>query len=266
MRLIACDLDGTLLDPSAQLSARSAAALRAAAAAGVHVVLASGRPPFMLQPVLPHVGDSVTYGVLANGSVVCTLPDGTPMREVHFELAQATGVIRQLRAADDGYGFAFATDAGFAHEDGFAQRMPAPQTIPRSDDALDAAVGATRAVKLMVFHRDHRVHTLLDLVPGIVGPELQVSHLGADCVEVGPAGVDKATGLAWLCDHLGVDAADVVVFGDEYNDHGMLQWAGHGVAMANADSVTKALADEVTLSNADDGVAVVIERLLAERR
>ena len=251
MRLIACDLDGTLLDPSAQLSARSVAALRAAAAAGVHVVLASGRPPFMLQPVLSHVGESVTYGVLANGSVVCTLPDGTPMREVHFDLAQATGVIRQLRAADDGYGFAFATDAGFAHEDGFA---------------LDAAVGATRAVKLMVFHRDHRVHTLLDLVPSIVGPELQVSHLGADCVEVGPAGVDKATGLAWLCEHLGIDAADVVVFGDEYNDHGMLQWAGHGVAMANADSVTKALADEVTLSNADDGVAVVIERLLAERR
>jgi hypothetical protein len=87
--------------------------------------------------------------------------------------------------------------------------------------------------------------------------------MGADCVEIGPAGIDKATGLAWLCTHLGIDPADVVAFGDEYNDHEMLRFAGHGVVMANANEHTRALADEIAPSNSDDGVAVVIERLLA---
>ena len=74
---------------------------------------------------------------------------------------------------------------------------------------------------------------------------------------------DKGTGLRWLCEHLGIERADVVAIGDEYNDHEMLRWAGHGVAMGNADAVTKALADSVTSTNAEDGVAVAIERLLA---
>ena len=81
---------------------------------------------------------------------------------------------------------------------------------------------------------------------------------------VGPTGVDKGTGLAWLCAHLGVAAGDVVSFGDEFNDHEMLRWSGHGVAMANAHPLTRELADEVTVSNVDDGVAVALERILAD--
>jgi hydroxymethylpyrimidine pyrophosphatase-like HAD family hydrolase len=118
----------------------------------------------------------------------------------------------------------------------------------------------------MAFHDGHTAHQLLELLPPILGPELAVTHMGADCVEIGPAGIDKAAGLAWLCAHLGVDRADVVAFGDEHNDHAMLRWAGHGVAMANANEQTRALADEIAPANVDDGVAVVIERLLAERR
>jgi hydroxymethylpyrimidine pyrophosphatase-like HAD family hydrolase len=60
-----------------------------------------------------------------------------------------------------------------------------------------------------------------------------------------------------------VAAADVVVFGDEFNDHEMMRWAGHSVAVANAHPATRSLATEVTASNIDDGVAIVIERLLA---
>ena len=113
---------------------------------------------------------------------------------------------------------------------------------------------------------DAAYRRVMDSGRWILGPELAVTHMGADCVEIGPAGIDKAAGLAWLCAHLGVDRADVVAFGDEHNDHAMLRWAGHGVAMANANEQTRALADEIAPSNVDDGVAVVIERLLAERR
>ena len=131
------------------------------------------------------------------------------------------------------------------------------------DDALVAAAGAREAVKLMTFHHTLGAHDLLATLPHVIGPGLAVTHMGADCVEIGPTGIDKRSGLAWLCERLGVDPADVVAFGDEVNDHEMLAWAGLGVAMANASSWTKSFADLETASNAEDGVALVIERLLA---
>jgi Cof subfamily protein (haloacid dehalogenase superfamily) len=264
MRLLATDLDGTLLGPGGTLSERNVAALRAAKDAGWYVVLASGRPPFMVAEYLPRLAAAVTHGVLANGSIVCTLPDRATLRAIRFGVTMATDVVVQLRSLDRAYGFALATDVGFAHEQGFAERMPAVQRVPATADVLDAAEGATEAIKLMVFHRHHTAHQLLDLLPPLLGADLSVTHMGADCVEVGPSGIDKGTGLAWLCAHLGVDAGDVVSFGDEYNDHEMLRWSGRGVAMANANALTREVADEVTVANTDDGVAVVIERILAD--
>jgi Cof subfamily protein (haloacid dehalogenase superfamily) len=263
VRLIATDLDGTLLGPAGTISRRTIDALRAAHAAGVVVVFASGRPPFMVDPLVAEVGAAVTHGVLANGSVVCTLPDQTVLRAMRFELAMAVGVVEQLRRHDPRYGFAIATDVGFAHQPGFARRMPTTDLGPCTDDVLAATTNASEALKLMVWHDGHDAHDLLDIVPGVVGNHVSVTHMGADCVEVGPAGIDKAAGLQWLCEHLGITADEVIAFGDEFNDHEMLRWAGRGIAMANAHEATKALCDEVTESNADDGVARAIERLLA---
>jgi Cof subfamily protein (haloacid dehalogenase superfamily) len=262
MRLIACDLDGTLLDHTGVVTDRTVAALRAAGDAGVVVAIATGRPPFMAAPVIERLGPVLAYGVMANGSIVTRFSDGETLRMLRFDVQLAIDAVRALRAADPRFGVALATDAGFAREPGFAERMPAASPGEPVPDALVAAEGATEAIKLMVFHPEHTTHEMLELVPAIIGPGLAVSHMGADAVEIGPAGVDKGSGLRWLCEHLGIDAADVVAFGDEYNDHEMLQWAGHGVAMGNAPEVTRALADEVAPSNADDGVAVVVERLL----
>ena len=265
VRLIATDLDGTLLGPGGSLSDRSVEALRAAHEAGVLVVFATGRPPFMVEELVERVGPAVSYGVLANGSVVYSFPDRQVLRSVEFDLATALRVIEELRGYDARYGFALATDAGFAFEPGFVERMPAATLGSPVDDVVTAATGATEALKLMVWHQQHGAHDLLALLPTLLDHALAVTHMGADCVEVGPAGIDKAIALAWLCQRLGIDRADVVAFGDEYNDHEMLRWAGRSVAMANAGEVTKALCHETTASNADDGVAVAIERLLADR-
>jgi Cof subfamily protein (haloacid dehalogenase superfamily) len=263
VRLIATDLDGTLLGPGGTLSQRNIDALRSARDAGWYVVLASGRPPFMVVELMHQLADAVTHGVLANGSVVCTLPDAATLRSVRFGVSMAVEVVQHLRSIDAGYGFAMATDAGFAHEAGFAERMPASQPMPMSADVLTAAQGASEAIKLMVFHDRHTAHELLDLLPPLVDEALAVTHMGADCVEIGPAGIDKATALSWLCAHLQVDSRNVVAFGDEYNDHEMLRWAGLGIAMGNANQLTRDLADEVTAANTDDGVAVALERLVA---
>ena len=265
MRLLALDLDGTLLDPNGVVTPRSVEALRAARAAGVTVVIASGRPPFLAADIVAALPDVVSHGVMANGSIVCTLPDATPLRTVQYPIELAVGAVRLLRRLDPGYAFALATATGFASEAGFSERMRSTAEIPVSEDALEVAIDATEARRLMVWNRTIGTHELLDHLPTLLGEELCVGHLGADAAEILPRGVDKASGLRWLCEHLDVDCADVVAIGDEYNDHDMLRWAGHGVAMGNADPVTQAVADSVTLTNAEDGVAVAVERLLRER-
>jgi hydroxymethylpyrimidine pyrophosphatase-like HAD family hydrolase len=107
---------------------------------------------------------------------------------------------------------------------------------------------------------------MLEIV-GAAGPgECQLTTSGAPFLEIGGAGVNKATGLARLGDLLGVPPAEVAAFGDAGNDVEMISWAGYGVAMGNATDAAKAVADHVTASNDDGGVAAVVEALLAEAR
>jgi hydroxymethylpyrimidine pyrophosphatase-like HAD family hydrolase len=92
-----------------------------------------------------------------------------------------------------------------------------------------------------------------------------LTQAGLGFVEICPPGVDKASGLAVVAAALGVDPADVLVFGDMPNDLPMFAWAGWGrVAVGNAHPSVRALADEVTGSNDEDGVAVWLDRLLAD--
>jgi hydroxymethylpyrimidine pyrophosphatase-like HAD family hydrolase len=144
--------------------------------------------------------------------------------------------------------------------------MPVHHLNPTVDDVLHGHEGATEAIKLLAFHHHHSAVELLDIIPPIVGVDLVVSHMGTEAVELGPAGADKGAGLRWLCAHLAIEPADVVVFGDEINDLAMFEFAGHSVAVSNASASVRAAADEVTESNDNDGVAMVIESLLARHR
>ena len=265
-RLIATDLDGTLLNSRGEVSARTIAALHAAHEAGVIVVFATGRPPMVAAREVTAVGAAVRYGVMANGSMICSLPDGEPLFTIGFPSALAVAAIARLRAHDPLFGFALATDRGFTEEVGFAERMPVHHRNETVDDVLNGHDGATEAIKLLAFHHHHSALELLDIIPPIVGTDLVVSHMGTEAVELGPAGADKGAGLRWLCAHLDIDPADVLVFGDEINDLAMFEFAGRSVAVANAAALVRAAATHVTASNDDDGVAQVIESILAELR
>ena len=262
-RLIATDLDGTLLDAHGNVSARNAEALRAAASAGITVVFASGRPPHIVGDLCAAVGPAVTHGVLANGTLVCTLPAGELLTMVGFPTSVAIDAIQRLRASDPRYGFALATDRGFAAEHGFFERMPAHPKDPPVDDVLAHHDGSVETVKLLVFHHTKGATELLAAIPAVLGDELGVTHMGAEAVELGPPGLDKGAGLSWLCDYLGIDPADIVVFGDEINDLSMFAMAGYAVAVESGAADVLAVADEIAPRNTADGVAVVIERLLA---
>ena len=269
--LVAFDLDGTLLGPDGRVSNATATAVELARRAGLTIVAATGRPPMMLGDSLSTVVDSLHYAVGSNGSIVARFPGAEIMRIVGFDADLARAAVAHLRRIDPAFGF--ATDAGFVHEPGFSERMPAPLGSPASADVL--TLGGTEAYKLLVFHPEIEAHRLVDEIPGRltaidgaptdVAEALVVGHMGADAVELGPVGVDKGSGLVWLCDQIGVAADEVLAIGDDWNDLSMLTWAGTAVAVANADPRVRDVADLVAPSNAEDGVAWVLDAVRAAR-
>lgn len=259
-RLVALDLDGTLLDPSGQVSTRSLAVLGELRARGVHLVAATGRPPQMIGDVADATGGAFSYVVGSNGTFIAKLPGPELLRIIGYDADIARTIVTMLRCIDDRYGFALATEDGFAHEPGFAERLPAAVHNDACPDVL--ALSGQEAFKLMIFHAELPVDRLLVELPPLLGDGVRVGHLGVDAVEVGPLDLDKGAGLRWLCDHLGVASGEVWAFGDERNDITMLEFAAHGVAMATAAPEVLAVADEIAPPNSEDGVAVVLERLL----
>jgi hydroxymethylpyrimidine pyrophosphatase-like HAD family hydrolase len=121
---------------------------------------------------------------------------------------------------------------------------------------------AAPLTKLVIKHAERPPLDIMRAVQGLGFDGFEATHSGAPFLEIVAANVTKAWGLASLCELLGFEASEVVAFGDAANDVAMLRWAGHGVAMANAYPAALEAADEVTLSNVEDGVAVVVERVL----
>lgn len=261
-RLIACDVDGTLTRRDGSIGPRTLEALRRAREAGVCVALATGRPVELFGMILDQMPGVVSHVVGGNGAWVGAVDPWQEIVSVELTLADTTELVTDLRAKVPGLRFALARTGALVWEHGLQHRLPVPPPGDPVPDAL-AAFDADTCRKVIAFHDDLGVHELLELMGPMVDERFSVGHLGADAVEVALAGTDKASGLAHLCRHLGITAAEAVVFGDNLNDWSMFAWAGHAVAVANADPLTRQRAHEVTASSDDDGVGLVVERLLA---
>jgi HAD superfamily hydrolase (TIGR01484 family) len=147
----------------------------------------------------------------------------------------------------------------FAHEPGFAAWNWTPPPESRVGDAVELL--AEPAAKLILRHEEQTLEAIAAAATEIAGGTAEVMISGEWTVEVTAAGVDKAAALAELCAERGIEAAEVVAFGDMPNDLPMLAWAGRAVAVANAHPDVLAAAHELTSSNDEDGVAIVLERL-----
>lgn len=270
IRLIATDLDGTLLRGPTTISDRNRAALDAARAFGIEVVPVTARQPLGLRPVAELAGFA-GWGLCGNGAVGIHLSTGEQLFAAYLEAGTQQAVAAALRKTLPGVMFAsvreggdvFVAQAEYAASADFEdhKRDPAAMEVRALNEVL-----AEPSLKLIVRHPGRSNDELLAAIGGLGLDGFEATHSGAPFVELLAPGISKAWGLVQLCAHLGVDRGDVLAFGDAPNDAEMLAWAGRGVAVANADPVTLAAADEVTASNTDDGVAVVIETLLADRR
>ncbi len=269
IRLIAVDLDGTLLRSDATVSARTVAALRLADRAGARVLAVTARPPRYLPALATALDPAPDAGpgglaVCCNGALLHDLRTGSTSVLADLPLAVARQAARALTGV--------LPDLAFAVETGdHCLRGPGFRHVHRSDTAGDVPdehllwTAAGRCVKLLAWSPAPVTANMLGQVRSVL-PQLTVTWSGGPgLLEIGPAGVSKVDTLARLCAQWGVRPADVVAFGDMPNDLEMLRWAGTAVAVANAHPDVLAVADRVTASNNDDGVALALEELFAAR-
>jgi hypothetical protein len=262
-RLVASDLDGTLLGSDHGVSPRTLGTLDRLRAEGIPFVMVTGRPMRWLAPVLAQTGPRGPI-VCANGAVVLDESAETVLAEWTIRadvLEETTG---RLRAAMPGLAFAVERGKLMLHEEHYPPRYD-PMLV-QERVAPYREIVAEDAAKLLVrvLDGDHdQIDEVYARVAGVLDGVVTATHSGfRGLIEVTAAGITKATGLAWVAERYGVDAAGVLAFGDMPNDAAMLAWAGRGVAVDGAHPEARAVADDVTLGNDAEGVAVYVDALL----
>jgi Cof subfamily protein (haloacid dehalogenase superfamily) len=265
MRLVASDLDGTIVRPDGSISDRTVAALASCAEHGVEVLFVTGRPPRWMPPVAEATGHR-GVAVCGNGAVVYDL--GTERivstraltEEVVLEVAAA------LRAVLPAAVLALETTSGYRREPGFLPHHEAARTAfagPLRDLLADHPVVVKVLCRVEGVTADPILAAARAALVGLAEPVHSNSE--GSMIEIAALGVSKASTLALIAEQRDIDPRDVVAFGDMPNDVPMLRWAGCGYAMADGHAEAIEAADAVAPPCAEDGVAQVLERLLDVR-
>ena len=274
-KLVATDLDGTLLDSSGEVTARTRAALEATWDAGIPVVGVTGRGPRLLDSVRVAL-DGRGIAVLAQGGFVVDLERDEVLRTVGLPRDQAAAVIARIEevagdlivAVEDAAEQAEAHGAAGAPlrvQHGFNWPYPEPAHLLPRNEVLPAGPVLKAFLRSSTLGQDE----LLARAKSVVDPaDAEVTHAGLGFIEVLPPGITKATGLAVALERYGVGFGDVLVFGDMPNDLPMIaavsEAGGRAVAGANAHPAVRAATAELTSGHDAAGVARYREALLRD--
>ncbi|MDA3022846.1 MAG: HAD family hydrolase [Actinomycetota bacterium] len=254
--LIALDIDDTLTEHLGNVSERVIDAVAAVRAAGVQVVLATGRSLSTTAPVGRALGLD-GWAVCSNGAVLATIEPQTVIEAVTFDPKPVLDQLVErlpdaIYAVEDAHGIFLTTRTFGADALGMSIREVAFEHLT-----------VNPVVRLVVRSEDHREDGFGEIVKqmGLHSVIFGIGDLA--WMDIGPVGVNKATMLANLCTRLDINQANTLAIGDFTNDIEMLRWAGVGVAMGSASAAVMAAADTVTSSTPGIGVAEVLDALLA---
>jgi Cof subfamily protein (haloacid dehalogenase superfamily) len=261
-RLIASDMDGTLLHWDDTVSESTLAELERWRVDGVPLVLATGRPPRWMRRIREVLGHGIA--VCCNGAVLLDLELFEVIDEEPLHPDILESVTRELRRRQPDTWFAVEYGLEFRHEPIYKPRwdVDAPGV---AEATLDEMV-AVPVAKLLARHEHLPRDEFVALVEDVIGNRATVTHSSSDALaEISALGVTKASGLAKVAARHGVGPEDVVVFGDMPNDIAAFQWVreagGRAVAMEHAHPDLMAVATDVTGTNDDDGVAAFLGAL-----
>ena len=262
-KLIATDLDGTLVRSDDTVSAYTHEVLDRVRAAGIRIVGATGRGPRLTELTRNDIR-AADFLVLAHGGWVYDCADPVPLRSERLPGHVLSGLLADMEAE---VGPLTVMVEALEHPGAplWGTRAPNWRYEVVVEERTRGDCLTCDVIKAYACSPDHHVDDLLDVARRIMPSHVaSVTQAGLNVVEICPPAVDKGTGLAVVAQAVGVDPADALVFGDMPNDLPMFAWAGwHRVAVANAHPSVLAVADEVTLSNDEDGVAVFLDKLLS---
>ncbi|HFH9945614.1 TPA: Cof-type HAD-IIB family hydrolase [Streptococcus suis] len=261
IKLIALDLDGTLLTSDKRISEANKKALQAARERGVYVVLTTGRPLQAIGTFLEELdllGEG-QYSITFNGGLVQE-NTGRILDKVGFTIEEVRTIRKVTNELDLPLDAVYGGDVyslPAAHESLYLTANPLLNKIPVTDEELpedfvyNKAVSAVDAAFL---------DAQIPKIPAELHQRFEIFKSRDILLEWSPKGVHKANGLAKLIGHLGIDQSEVMACGDEGNDLSMIEWAGLGVAMANATDEIKSAANLVLpKTNDEDGIAWAVE-------
>jgi Cof subfamily protein (haloacid dehalogenase superfamily) len=259
-RLVATDLDGTVVRSDGTISARTVAALARVEQAGAMLVMVTGRPPRWMHDVAAAV-DHHGVAICANGAVIYDLRAEQVLSTRLIEPAVIAEVVDRLRAVVPEFRFAVEYADGFVFEARYNLGSWDAEALggrPVDGETLVRRGGT----KLLAFHPEGEPGALAEKAGKAVGDLVTVTHsTGRGLLEMSAYGVTKASALSALCAEQGITADQVVAFGDMPNDLPMLTWAGTSYGVANAHPDVLAAVTQIAARNDDDGVAQVLERL-----
>lgn len=265
--LIASDVDGTLMSSEGRVTPRTREAVAELSGRETSFVLATGRPPRWIAPVVEELGFAPP-AVCANGAVLYDSASDRVIRAVNLEPDTLMWLAELASQLLDNCGFAAERIGESARGGELVQFVSAPgyqHAWERSDhiEVADAELTGAPAGKLLVRCPGMLSSDMARIMAPHTGDRVDLTYSTENgLLEISAAGVNKATGLMMAAEYLDVSSDRILAFGDMPNDVPMLTIAHHGVAMGNAHPRALDAADEVTAANDDDGVGLVLERFL----
>jgi Cof subfamily protein (haloacid dehalogenase superfamily) len=265
IKLIAIDLDGTLMDSQKQVSPANVQAIQRASQQGIRVVLISARPPFGMTPSADRVGlDEIL--IAYNGAYALEPPNQKVLIDQPLTTEDCHALIHILRRHDLYTGF-YAADQWFVEKECAEMEWEAqalaryPQIIP---DLTASELPRPHKMILIDLKESGRLQTCFEEIRSEL-PNVNAHFSGDRTLEINDQNASKSNALSLIARRLGFEVAEVAALGDGENDVPMLKYAGLGVAMGNAPSHVQAQADMTVASNDHNGVAQAIETILQDR-
>lgn len=265
LKLIALDIDGTLTNDEKKITEDTRSTLLKLQKQGVRVMLASARPVPGLYSASRELDLKDYHGILMayNGGKVVDAADGTLLSETHIDMEITRSILRFLETLpvtvilDDGNRFYVEDAHGYKVEYECWNNQMECTEVDNLADFLDFS-----PVKLLLSVDPAEILNIQNTIREHLPDDLSVVRTAPFYLEIIPSSINKGKALLDVCSRLGIAPADTAAFGDSENDIPMIQAAGCGVAMGNAEDAVKAAADKVTLSNNSDGIAYALRELI----
>ncbi|RWX54579.1 sugar-phosphatase [Photobacterium chitinilyticum] len=267
-KLVALDMDGTLLNSQKEISVRTKQAINDAREQGAHVVLASGRPLEGMADYLAQLGmtSNDDYVLSYNASLVQRVGNKEVIRKQIMKGSDAKN-IASLSHDLGVFVHAFSPTRGLItpQNNTFTQHESTINGVEVTEIDFSELDNDEEIIKVMMVADSEILSAAIAQLPESLYEQYTIVQSAPFFLELLNPKSNKGAGVAMLAEHLNINPSEVICMGDAGNDHHMIEYAGLGVAMGNATEDTKALANHITDTNDNDGVAKVIEEFILMR-